>query len=217
LLSRSAASTTDSDATSLRAALLHPLLPASWKLVGRQCANDALYCVHTDTLAKRNSAGHGGRSSSINSSSSSSSNDTNAGEKSDWLVYVEERWQTIGNQREASICFDTLFHNKHVILLACPVASLVATVTPTLTFRDEALTKILQMYSRADDETLYPFLILLEGKTLKTPTRQAIARHLFSLGFLPVRVHWQGLSSKADAMFVQSLTRMWHSISVCKL
>lgn len=216
------ASTAVSDAVSLRT-LLHPLLPDTWRIVGRQLT-DTLYCVvRRDNWRNGNnnnhsSSGGGGGGGGISSSSSSSnSNSTTVGGNApagseNWLAYIEERWQNLS----ASTVPDTgaMFSGKNAIVLSCPVAPLIiSSAADNVVFHEAATRALYRVYEQAQAKTLYPYLVLLGGKALKTVLRKSLARHLFDLGFGEYRVHWHGLSSKADAAFVGDITRLWQSLA----
>ena len=124
----------------------------------------------------------------------------------DRLVYIEETWQVINEKGP----IDTrTFCGKNAILLACSVTSLIATMTPVLTFHDTAVDCLAKLYKQAVADNLNPFLVFLNGKTLKLPLRQQIARHFFSVGFDVCNLHWHGLSNTADCKFTKHLAENW--------
>lgn len=189
-------STTDNDAISFQT-LFHSLFPINWKLVGRQSVNNSLYCVSPQKLDRSNT-----------STKESSNSD------SIWLAYFDEKWQNVCGSKFDST---TLFQDKHCVILSCPVLSLLATVSPLLTMHDVAVKSLFEIYQTAQKLFLYPYLILLGGKGMKTALRQSIAQQLTTYGFLLDRVHWHGLSSEKDAVFAKGITRFWHTLTVCKL
>jgi len=122
----------------------------------------------------------------------------------DRLVYIEETWQVINDKNP----LQKTFVGKHAILLACSIPSLIACASP-LAFNDRAIDCLVKIYLEANTDQLNPFLILMGGKSFKIPLRQAIAKHLFSIGFAVHHVHWHGLSTTADSTFVTHIAEIW--------
>lgn len=120
-------------------------------------------------------------------------------------VYIEETWQVVSGTNPID---EQTFFGKNAILLACVVTSLVETVNP-LTFHDKAVDCLCRLYQQALVNQLNPFIVLINGKPLKIPLRQAIAKHLISVGIVVQNLHWHGLSTTADSKFVSHIAEIW--------
>ncbi len=165
--------------------IVSSLLSPNWRIVGRQCSNDVLYCVkHTKVTEKK----------------------ANSTEESDWLVYLEEKWHTVG----APISFQ----GKHAVLLACSVHSLASDASDSRI--NDVCKALFDIFTACEDQTLYPYVVLLGGKSLKQGQRKALANKLYGFGFVSNRLHWQGLSEQMDRSFILSLERMWRMLYTCR-